>query len=306
MAVDFGLSLLFGPPKGQTGKWLADLDASVPALAGHFRSLWMTDHFFWGGEPTYEAWTVMSFLASHFPQFEIGPMVLGQSYRNPALLALMATTLQSLSNGRFIMGIGAGWKEDEYLAYDYDYPRAGIRIEQLEDTLIIFKKLWTESGKISYEGKHYQVVDAWCEPKPEPMIPIVVGGGGEKTMRLAAQYADIWNLSDANITRFTERANILQRHCDELGRDSSTLRRSWFGRLAIGKTQAKAEQYANSRTNKYTTDNAFVGTPQQVAEQMAAFVAVGCDYFMVDIIGLPNPDIIGLVTEELLPKVKAL
>jgi alkanesulfonate monooxygenase SsuD/methylene tetrahydromethanopterin reductase-like flavin-dependent oxidoreductase (luciferase family) len=306
MAVDFGLSLLFGPPKGQTSRWLADLDASVPALQGHFRSLWMTDHFFWGGEPTFEAWTVMSFLASHFPTFEIGPMVLGQSYRNPALLALMATTLQGLSNGRFIMGIGAGWKEDEYLAYGYDYPRAGIRIEQLEDTLLIFKKLWTEPGKINFQGKHYQVTDAWCEPKPAPMIPIVVGGGGEKTMRLAAQHADIWNLSDANIERFTERVTILQRHCDELGRKSSTLRRSWFGRLAIGKTQAEAEKYANSRTMKYTTDNAFVGTPAQIVEQMAAFVAQGCDYFMVDIIGLPNPDIIGLVTEELVPKVKAL
>ena len=306
MAVDFGLSLLAGPPKGQTNKWLADLDASVPALQGHFRSIWMTDHFFWGGEPTYEAWVAMSFLAARFPTFEVGPMVLGQSYRNPALQALMATTLQSLSNGRFIMGIGAGWKEDEYLAYDYPFPRAGIRIEQLEETIIIFKKLWSESGKITYEGKHYKVVDAWCEPKPVPMIPIVVGGGGEKTMRVAAQYADMWNLSDAGITRYTERVNILERHCDELGRDASTLRRSWFGRLAIGKTQAEAEKYANSRTMKYTTDNAFVGTPEQVAEQMAAFVAVGCDYFMVDIIGLPNPDIIGLVIEELVPKVKAL
>lgn len=306
MAVDFGLSLLFGPPKGQLGQWLADLDASLPALKDHFRSLWMTDHFFWEGEPTFEAWTVMSFLAQRFPTYEVGPMVLGQNYRNPATLALMASTLQTLTNGRFIMGIGAGWKEDEYRAYDYDYLRAGLRIEQLEDTLNIFKKMWSETGQVTYEGKHYKVIDAWCEPKPDPMIPIIVGGGGKKTMRLAAQYADMWNLSDANITQFTERLAILKQHCDDLGRDIATLRRTWFGRVAIGETQAEAEQYANSRAIKYTTDNAFVGTPEQIVEQMAAFVDVGCDYFMIDIMGLPNPDIINLVTEELVPRVKSL
>jgi alkanesulfonate monooxygenase SsuD/methylene tetrahydromethanopterin reductase-like flavin-dependent oxidoreductase (luciferase family) len=306
MAVDFGLSLLFGPPKGQLNQWLADLDASLLPLTGYIRSLWMTDHFFWDGEPTFEAWTVLSFLASAFPAFEVAPMVLGQSYRNPAMLALQAATLQTLSGGRFIMGIGAGWKEDEYRAYNYDFPRAGIRIEQLEDTLNIFKKLWTEPGQVTYVGKHYKVVDAWCEPKPDPMIPILVGGAGEKTMRLAARYADMWNLSDANITRYKERMAILQRHCDELGRDISTLRRTWFGRVAIGRTQAEAEKYASSRRIKYTTENAFVGTPEQIAEQMAEFIEVGCDYFMIDPIGLPDLDIIGLVTEELIAKVKAV
>lgn len=305
MTVDFGLGLLFGSPKGQRDKWLADLDACLPALAGHFRSLWMTDHFFWEGEPTYEAWTTISFLAARFPSYEVGPMVLGQSYRNPAMLALMASTLQTISNGRFIMGIGAGWKEDEYRAYGYDYPRAGIRIEQLEDTLNIFRKLWSEKGQVTYEGKHYSVVDAWCEPKPEPMIPILVGGGGKKTMRLAAKYADMWNLSDANIHDFTERHDILKAHCDDLGRDLSTIRRTWFGRIAIGKTQAEAERYAHSRAIKYSTDNAFVGTAEQIAEQMQPFIELGVDYFMVDVIGLPNPDIIGLVTEELLPKVRS-
>ena len=305
MTVDFGLGLLFGPPKGQHEQWLADLDVSLPALQNHFRSLWMTDHFFWEGQPTLEVWTVLSFLAARFPTYEVGPMVLGQSYRNPALLALMAATLQTVTNGRFIMGIGAGWKEDEYRAYDYDFPRAGIRIEQLEDTLNIFKKMWTDSGNVTYEGKHYQVVDASCEPKPDPMIPILVGGGGKKTMRLAAQYADMWNLSDSNLSRYQERLTILKQHCEDLDRDISTLRLTWFGRVAIGKTQAEAEQYANSRDIKYTTENAFVGTPEQIAEQMMAFVDIGVDYFMIDIIGLPDPDIIGLVTEELIPKINA-
>ena len=303
MAVDFGLALVHGPPKGQPQQWLADVDVAVAALQDHFRSLWMVDHFFWQPDmPTFEVWSVLSFLAARFPTHDVGPMVLGQSYRNPALTALMAATLQTLTNGRFIMSIGAGWKEDEYRAYNYDFPRAGIRIEQLKDTLNIFKKMWTEPGQVNYEGKHYKVVDAWCEPKPDPMIPIIVGGGGKKTMRLAAQYADMWNLFHTNLEYYTERLDILKQHCDDLDRDISTLRLTWFGHIAIGKTRAEAE-----KLRKPNADNhAFIGTPEQVAEEIATFVETGVDYFMVRIDGLPNPDVIGLITEELMPKVKSL
>lgn len=306
MPIDFGLSLLEGPPVGQNDRWLADLDASVSQLKGIFRSLWMTDHFFWEGRPTFEAWTTMSFIIARYPDFEVGPMVLGQNYRNPAMLALMAATLQTLSNGRFIMAIGAGWKEDEYLAYDYDYPSPKIRLEQLEDTLIIFKKMWEDTGKVSYEGKHYSITDAWCEPKPVTKIPIIVGGGGKTTMKHAAKYADMWNLPDAPIGRYTERLNILKNHLDELERDHDSMRFSWFGRVAIGKTETEAQARGNSRDLKWTRDNAFVGTPEQIAEQTSEFVEQGCDYFMIDIIDLPNEEIVGLITEELLPKVKGL
>jgi alkanesulfonate monooxygenase SsuD/methylene tetrahydromethanopterin reductase-like flavin-dependent oxidoreductase (luciferase family) len=306
MPVEFGLSLLEGPPTGQNNQWLADLDASVPHLKGLFRSLWMTDHFFWEGRPTFEAWTAMSFIISRYSDFEVGPMVLGQNYRNPAMLALMASTLQALSKGRFVMGIGAGWKEDEYHAYNYDYPSPKIRLEQLEDTLIIFKKMWEEVGQVSYEGKHYSIKDAWCEPKSEVSIPILVGGGGKTTMKHAAKYADMWNLPDAPIGRYTERLNILKNHLNDMEREQDTIRFSWFGRVAIGKTEAEAQERGNSRAMKWTKDNAFVGTPEQIAEQMSLFVEQGCDYFMIDIIGLPDEDVIGLVTEDLLPKVKNL
>lgn len=300
--VDFGLGLLAGPPKGQLDSWLAQLDATLPQLQGAFRSIWMTDHFFWDGEPTYEVWTVLSFLAARYPDFEVGPMVLGQSYRNPALLALMGATLQTLSDGRFIMGIGAGWKEDEYRAYDYDFPGALIRLQQLEDTLIILKKMWEEPGQATFEGAHYRIKDAWCEPKPKPRIPILVGGGGNTTMKHAAKYADIWNLPDATLAPYTERLNILKNHLDAIGRDPATMRFSWFGRIAIGTTEAEAKARGLSRTDKWTSDRAFVGTPEQIAEQMNGYVDQGCDYFMVDIIGAPDPEVIGMVTEEVIPK----
>ncbi len=303
MMVDFGLGLLPGPLRAPNTSWLADLDAALPALRPQFRSLWMTDHFFWDGAPTFEAWTTLSFLAGRFPDYEVGPMVLGQNYRNPAMLALMAGTLQTLSAGRALLGIGAGWKEDEYRAYGFAFPPVGQRMAQLEDALIILRRLWEREGPQSYEGAHYSLASAWCEPRPQPPIPIMVGGGGRWTMRLAAKYADWWNLPDANLERYRERLAILHEHCDELRRERETMRATWFGRLAIGKTTAEAAARAATREIQYTRDNAFVGTPTSIAADMRQFIAAGCGYFMLDIIGLPDEAVVRLVMDELLPEV---
>ncbi|MCY3796577.1 MAG: LLM class flavin-dependent oxidoreductase [Chloroflexi bacterium] len=301
--VDFGLGLLHGPPKGQNDLFLADLDKTLSQIKGSFRSIWMTDHFQWEGQPTFEAWTVMSYLLARYPEFEVGPMVLGQNYRNPALLALMAATLQALSGGRFIMGIGAGWKEDEYLAYDYEYPSPRVRLQQLEETLIILKKMWEEPGQVSFEGAHYRIRDAWCEPKPEAKIPILVGGGGYTTMKHAAKYADMWNLPDKPLGPYIERLNIMRRHLDEIGRDPATLRFSWFGRVSLGRTEAEAEARGKSRIPHWTQENSFVGAPQRVAELMSEFVEAGVDYFMIDIIDAPDEEIVGMFTEEVIPAI---
>ncbi len=300
--VDFGLAVPVGPQKDDYKHWLADVETSTQLLQGHFRSLWFYDHFFYDDAPAFEAWTILSFLAAHFPNYEVGSLVLGQGYRNPALLALMATTLQTISEGRFTLGIGAGYKEDEYLAYHYDYPRAGIRLEQLEDVLNILKKLWSEPGQVSYSGKHHQIVDAWCEPKPDPMIPILVGGSGKKTMRLAAQYADLWNWGMCDVEQYAELVGMLRQHCDDLGRDPTTLRLTWTGTMTIGQTEAEAQRYSE----QFSGGGPFVGTPDQIATNMAEFIDIGVDYFILRIAGLPNPDVAGLVAKELMPKIKAL
>jgi alkanesulfonate monooxygenase SsuD/methylene tetrahydromethanopterin reductase-like flavin-dependent oxidoreductase (luciferase family) len=310
MTVEFGLSLPAGPPKGQVGRFRADLDASLPHLKGHFRSLWMTDHFIWGEKftsygdaPVYEAWTVMAYAAARWPDFEIGPMVLGQSYRNPALLAKMGATLQALCDGRFIMAVGAGWKEDEYHAYGFPFPSPGTRVAQLEDTLEIIKRMWTQPGPVSYQGQHYSIRDAYCEPRPDPLPPIIVGGGGYKTTRLAVRYADMWSMPDAPFGEYAKRLAYIEEHCEAEGRDPATLRRTWFGRLVVGRTEAEALARG---VGKWTPKNAFVGTPAQVVEQMGPFVEAGVDYYMVEVLGLPDPDVIGMVTEEVIPQVRAL
>lgn len=304
MAVEFGLALVERQPRGPLNQWLDDLDSLLPTLEGHFSSLWMTDHLFWEDWFTFEAWTALSFLAARWPNFQVGSMVMCQSYRNPALLAKMAASLQVLSGGRLLLGVGAGWKEDEYRGYDYAFPSLTVRREQLEDTLEIIKRLWTEPGKVTYRGKHYNVVDAYCEPKPAPLPPIIVGGGGEKTLALAARYADWWNVSDKNFSVYREMVANLQRQCEAAGRDPNQVRLTWFGRIVLGKTEAEAVDLGASGLLKWTRDNAFVGTPAQVVEQMGPFVELGADYYMVEVLGLPDPDITGMLLEDVLPNVR--
>ncbi|MBX3080611.1 MAG: LLM class flavin-dependent oxidoreductase [Anaerolineae bacterium] len=302
MTIEFGLGLQAGPPKGQLHRFIGDLDTSLPQLDKFMSDLWMTDHFIWEDEPTHEALMTIAYLAGRYPHMNVGPIVLGQGYRNPALTAKMGATLQALSNGRFIMAIGAGWKLDEYLAYGYPFPSAGVRVEQLEDTLEIITRLWKAPGKVSYQGKHYQISDAYCEPKPDPIPTLVVGGGGNKVMRLAVRFADWWNLPDANFTYYNEHLTVLERHCEELGRDPKSLRRTWFGRIAVGKTEAQAKEFAGPR---WTTYNAFVGTSSQILDQIAPFIEAGVDYFMFVVQGLPNPDVLGLLTEEVFPRLRS-
>jgi alkanesulfonate monooxygenase SsuD/methylene tetrahydromethanopterin reductase-like flavin-dependent oxidoreductase (luciferase family) len=296
MSVNFGLVLPSGPRKLHVQAWLDDLDTYLPGLAGHFKSIWMTDHFFWHDEPTYEAWTVMAFAAARWPQFQIGPMVLGQSYRNPALLAKMGATLQTLSRGRFIMAVGAGWKEDEYHAYGYAYPAPSVRIEQLEDTLEIVTRMWTEPGPVSYHGRHYHIVNAYCEPRPDPVPTIIVGGGGQKTMALAVRYADWWNLPDAQAAVYAQRLTTLKELCEKAGRDLDSLRLTWFGRIAVAESEAAAVALSDGR---WTRQNAVVGTPAQVIEQLQEFKALGVSYFMTEVLDITSAETRAAVDEVL-------
>ncbi|HEX2908921.1 MAG TPA: LLM class flavin-dependent oxidoreductase [Phototrophicaceae bacterium] len=304
MAIEFGLVLAERQPRGPVNAWMDNVDKILPTLGGHFRSLWMTDHLFWEDWYTLEVWTVLSYLAAQYPNFQVGSMVMCQSYRNPALLAKMAASLQVLSQGRLLFGVGAGWKEDEYGGYGYPFPSPGTRVAQLEDTLEIIKRLWTQPGKITYHGQHYHVDDAYCEPKPDPLPPLIVGGKGSKTMKLAARYADWWNVSDKNYMQYSGLVATLRQQCASVGRDPASLRLTWFGRIALGKTEAEAQARGASDLMKWTRENAFVGTPEQVIEQMRPFIELGVDYFMLDVLGLPDPDVTGMLLEDVLPYLK--
>src|SRR5207248_3229065 len=167
----------------------------IKTLSQGFTTLWAEDHLQSGETAILESMTTLSYFAGEFPQFRVGTLVLCQAYRNPALLAKMAANLQLLSRGRFILGLGAGWKEDEYHAYGYPFPDTRTRLEQLEEAAIIMKAMWS-SQPATFVGKHYSIRNAYCEPRPDPPLPLLIGGGGEeRTLEIVARRADWWNFN---------------------------------------------------------------------------------------------------------------
>jgi len=212
---DFGYVGWSAPPDG-LGR-LEYYESVLESLPREFSTVWVADHFQFGESPRAEAWTVVTYLAALYPRFRFGHLVLSQSFRNPALLAKMAATLQELTGGRYILGIGAGWHEEEYRAYGYDYPRGGLRVRQLEEAIEIMRAMWTQSPA-TYHGEHYRIDGAYCEPRPDPPIPIMVGTNGPKALRVVAGLADMWSWDGPWETVYKPPYELLRQHCEEIGR----------------------------------------------------------------------------------------
>ena len=226
--VDFGISLAMPSAEEASDRQAYFLDL-LRIAEGSLSSAWVADHLMKGTRPLLEAWTTITYFAAKASSFTFGNLVLSQSYRNPALLAKMAATLQYWTGGRLILGIGAGWQADEYAAYDFPYPSAGVRIEQLSEAIDVLRALWTDSPA-TYEGRHYRVLDAYCEPRPTMPIPILVGGRKPRFMRVAAEKADIWQW-DGPIERYRVPYDLLVTNCAEIGRPLSSIGLSTSGEV---------------------------------------------------------------------------
>jgi alkanesulfonate monooxygenase SsuD/methylene tetrahydromethanopterin reductase-like flavin-dependent oxidoreductase (luciferase family) len=216
MVVELGIDLSHFTSK-QGPRALSAYRRALALLRPPFTTAWLQDHLQFGAEPVFEGWTALTYIAAEFPQFKVGSLVLRQSYRNPALLAKMAASLQLLSGGRLILGIGAGWHEEEYGAYGYAFPRAAARVAQLDETLAILRALWTRAPA-TYHGQYFHVENAYCEPRPDPRIPILIGTEGNKALGVAAKWADLWN-GGAPLERLAPSYNRLRQQCVEVGRD---------------------------------------------------------------------------------------
>jgi alkanesulfonate monooxygenase SsuD/methylene tetrahydromethanopterin reductase-like flavin-dependent oxidoreductase (luciferase family) len=279
------------------GTLVSDLQKGLALVSEHFDSAWAVDHLQYEDTPLMEGWTALTYMAALQPDLKFGHAVLSQSFRNPALLAKMAATFQYMSGGRFILGIGAGWKEDEYRAYNYPFPPAGTRVEELDETLQIIKALWQDK-KANFQGKHYQVVDAWCEPKPDPLPIIMVGGSKPRMLRLIAHHADWWNVSWTRIEDYREQVEECERACVKEQRDPATLRRTWFGGCLCAPTEKDVKAL---NKNGMSAGPAFVGTPAQIIDQMRPFIDLGVDYFMLGSGGFPELTTLEMLVSEVLP-----
>jgi F420-dependent oxidoreductase-like protein len=255
-----------------------------------FDSVWAMDHFyqipFMGQrtEPMLEVYTLLSGIAARTSQVRLGAMVAGVTYRNPALLAKMVTTLDIVSSGRAILGIGAAWNDDEHGGFGFDFPRVGERLERLEEAVQICQAMFTEEAP-SFQGKHYRIEEALNFPRPirDGGPPILIGGGGEKkTLRLVAQYADACNLfGTADIVR--HKLDVLERHCADVGRDPAEITKTRLGGLIIAPTHEEAERRgaemkaARGMTDDYFRMSQIVGAPDEVGEQIQALMDAGLD-----------------------------
>ncbi len=273
---------------------------------GVYDSAWADDHVHpWASwqssdTPALECLSTLAYLAGRTSKIKLGSMVLCQSYRNPGLITKTVANIQLMSEGRFILGIGAGWMEEEYLAYGYDYPKAGVRLAQMEEAVQITKKLWTESPA-SFEGQYYRIKNAYCEPKPDPVPPILIGGGGEKvTLRIVAKHADWWNIPGHDLAAYAHKLDVLRDHCGAVGRNFDEIKKTWSpDTLAIANTEAEAKRIAEN--SPYGGDNPLVGTPEQIIDQLGPYIELGVEEFYLRFVDFPSPAGIELFAEKVMP-----
>lgn len=298
--VGFGL---FSPQAGLSYRSLLDRAVNAEKLGYH--SIWLVDHFWNRGVPdadVLECTTAMSALAAATSKLRIGSLVLCNSFRNPAMLAKVLASIDNISGGRVEIGLGAGWMDEEYKAYGYEFPSMGARLRQLEEGVQILKAMLT-AKQSSFAGRYYNVADAYNNPQPvqKPHPPLTIGGSGEKVMlKIVAKYADRWNCP-AGYRSFEQKFNALKDHCIAVGRDSKTIQISEQLEVCIGTSEAEVEEKWKIAQRLPFWRTAIKGTPSQVVTQLKERVGRGVQFFTVIFGDLNSPQSIELFAREVMP-----
>jgi F420-dependent oxidoreductase-like protein len=303
MSLQFGLSL----PQGWTMD-LASIKDPVEAYEAMtrvaqtadeigFASVWLVDHLHTVPQPsqevTFECWTTTAALARDTQRVRVGQMVTCNGYRNPALLAKMASTVDVLSHGRLNFGIGAGWYEHEYRAYGYDYPDTPGRLRHLREAVQVILAMWSQDEAV-FEGEYYQVHGAINQPKgvQKPHIPLLIGGSGEQvTLKLVAQYGDACNIG-GDLPTIQRKFTILRQHCEIVGRDYESIHRTMTGFSSIGETDERAmAKVPQALLHRFGNriNSALIGSPDTIRRGLAELEAAG-----VQEVILSFPDVLQL------------
>lgn len=268
----------------QQAEWPAVKEIWIEADRGGFwDAIWVNDHFYPPKSPpelpVHEAWTLMAALASHTERVRFGAMVSANTFRHPVVLAKMATTIDHISDGRLLIGVGTGWHEGEHAAYGIPLPSLTDRFEMLEETFTIMDGLMT-NDVFSFDGRHHRITEARFEPKPvqQPRPPFVVGGAGmKKTLPLAARWSDHWNFPDyeRDLDAFTVRLERLRELCRDVGRDPNDIEVSVQVRYAddLSELGDRVDGYAEAGADHVLvsfTPPLDRKLPPQVAEYLAS------------------------------------
>lgn len=217
----------------------------LPTATEHFDSVWIADHFYGFDaktDPFMEAWTTLTWIGATFPNVGLCHHVLGHGYRPPALTAKMAATLQFFSGNRFTLGIGAGWRGDEYEAYGYEFPRPAVRFAQLEEVVQICRLMWTEDFP-SFDGHHYRIHEASAPPLPDVVPPICIGASGEQIgLPLVGRQADIWHCGVGAPEDWKRKVAIVHEAATGAGRDPAAIAIATTNERPLPESDTDSEQ----------------------------------------------------------------
>ncbi len=297
--------------------WVAAARAAQGFESMGFDSLWVCDHLYGPQSPQLpilEAWTMISALAAITERVELGTLVTPAGMRNAAQLGKVIASVDNIAGGRVIAGLGGGWMPREFTDVDVPFLSTGERLVQLRETVELLKRMWGEEDEVTFDGVHVQANAVVCQPKPPRKIPVLIGGGGEKvTLRLVAKEADIWNNSAGAQGDLAHKLDVLNRHCDEIGRDPGEITISQQCLVTIAPDAASAGPMADRAQALFGGHMgdpkgplAITGDAERCCEQIQKHIDLGCTMFMIEFFGKDTMEAGQMFAEQVLPEFQSV
>jgi len=306
-------------PKAQFGvtlpqikrSWQEARDTAVEIDRLGFDSVWVCDHLYgipFPNLPIFEAWSELAAVAAVTEHVELGTLVTPPYFRHTAVFAKQLATIDHVSGGRTICGLGAGWFDAEFRAYGLEFPAVGKRLKALEEMCVVLKRMWTEET-VTFRGEHVTLDAVICEPKPVRRPRILIGGGGEKVLlRIAAEHADIWNNMGVAQTEFRRKYEALLKHCDVVKRDPAEIVASQQCLVVIAESEdeataalGKAQKIYGGHLGGALEKNGIWGTPARVIDCIENARATGCSMFVIEFFGRDTKVPARIFAEQVLP-----
>ncbi len=302
---------------GARAAWERSVELARLAESLGYDHLWVYDHVETvpRREPThcFEAYTMLAALSQQTSTARLGQLVTCASYRNPGLLAKEAACIDVFSNGRLILGLGAGWYHEEYHAYGYEYLPDRVRLAVLDETMEVIRRFWSEET-VTFDGEHLHFDGAFCDPKPvQASPPMLIGGGGEQVnLRIAARRADLTNWQ-VGLSDFERKSKLLEGYCEEIGRPIDAITRTHGPDCRLFDTEAETlawcetdeggDLWGGTPTDSYLADN-LVGTVEQVIEKAQGFIDAGCRGLILWLRDFPGDETLCRFMDEVVPALK--
>lgn len=292
--------------------WVAADKAARAFEAQGFDSIWVCDHLYGPQSPQLpilEAWTMIAALAAITERVELGTLVTPTGMRNPAHLGKTIASVDNIAGGRVIAGLGGGWMPREFTDFKMPFLDTAARLRQLEETVDLLLRMWGDEEEVSYDGEFVSAENVVCQPKPPRKIPVLIGGAGEKvTLRITAQYADIWNNLAGHQANLGQKVDVLKRHCDTLDRDFSDITVSQQCLVTIARTAEEAGPMGDTAQKIFGGHMGdpkgplgITGTPDQCCEAIQKHIDLGCTMFVMEFFGKDTVEPAQIFAEEVIP-----